>query len=464
MSTNNVDAVWLNPRGPGAYGASLAASAPTIRQQWTFALVCATILAAFAVAMVLRNAAAPQLGLTPLLVGGQLMTAYLLCVQMIQLRRLNVGILALAFLFTMACYNIAPALFAPFLLTPEQWIAFHAHVRFIAHAGFGSAVVLFVLLRSRLRMARGGRRRLLTVAFVLPFLATALSLLFLAAISGVTIAQLSNPFVAVIPPLITALGLAGYVFRTRLRSIAQMWVSVAVLGGLLDALALYLSALHSFGEMSSQIFGLAACVAVPLAYIVEFNWMYERLLTITGILHHEAFFDDLTQVGNRRFFDRFGTAEWRRGIREQTPMALLMVDVDHFKLFNDCFGHVAGDQCLKDVASCMARVLQRPGDAICRYGGEEFAVILPGTDLGGALGVAERLLRAVAALKIRHPLGIDEMLSVSIGVASMRPQRDSAFEELVSAADGALYVSKGAGRNRVTVAPLAATAAPRPAS
>ena len=159
--------------------------------------------------------------------------------------------------------------------------------------------------------------------------------------------------------------------------------------------------------------------------------------------------DGLTGVANRRSFDEVLVAEWLRGTRDVKPLSLVLLDVDHFKRYNDAFGHQGGDACLKTIASALTVSCHRSADLVARYGGEEFAAILPGTTVSGALTVAERIRADIAALKLPHP-GNDNVgcVSISLGVATVVPDRTLEMGELVEAADRALYAAKRAGRNR----------------
>jgi diguanylate cyclase (GGDEF)-like protein len=157
--------------------------------------------------------------------------------------------------------------------------------------------------------------------------------------------------------------------------------------------------------------------------------------------------DALTGLRNRRKFDTAMDEEWRRAIRHSRPMALLLIDADHFKIFNDSFGHQSGDQALIAIASSIAGSAQRAGDCAARYGGEEFAVLLPGASQKDALEVAEAIRRSVEQIPANPA-----MLTVSIGVASMRPLVTMEWTDLVEVADKALYAAKAAGRNRCAVA------------
>jgi diguanylate cyclase (GGDEF)-like protein len=171
-------------------------------------------------------------------------------------------------------------------------------------------------------------------------------------------------------------------------------------------------------------------------------------------LEQLALIDPLSGVANRRNFDETLARSWKEAIRHRRPLGLLMIDVDHFKLFNDRYGHVQGDACLRRVGKLLMNFACRPGDLPARYGGEEFAVLLPGASLAGARIVAERLRHAVEDLCIAHadsPLG---QVSVSIGLASMVPNLgDKSLgdkgQSLIEAADEGLYAAKRGGRNAV---------------
>jgi diguanylate cyclase (GGDEF)-like protein len=158
--------------------------------------------------------------------------------------------------------------------------------------------------------------------------------------------------------------------------------------------------------------------------------------------------DGLTGIANRRSFDEKLGNEWKRERRDLRTLSLLMIDVDHFKRFNDTYGHQAGDHCLQQIAKVLEEVVLRPGDLVARYGGEEFAVILSATDAMGASIVANRILERVAELAIPHSGGEGGHVSLSIGIATSLPQPDMTRESLISSADGALYKAKHTGRNR----------------
>lgn len=159
--------------------------------------------------------------------------------------------------------------------------------------------------------------------------------------------------------------------------------------------------------------------------------------------------DGLTGVANRRFFDETMALEWRRARRHSNSIAMLMCDIDFFKLFNDTYGHQAGDDCLRKVATAISVNTERPSDMVARYGGEEFVVVLPETTIGGALMVAEKIRQAIRELNIAHDSSPSGRVTMSIGIASAAPGFDNPPDDLIHAADKALYRAKREGRDRV---------------
>jgi diguanylate cyclase (GGDEF)-like protein len=154
--------------------------------------------------------------------------------------------------------------------------------------------------------------------------------------------------------------------------------------------------------------------------------------------------DGLTEITNRRRFDEFYNWEWKRAVRESLPLSLIFFDVDYFKPFNDTYGHLTGDECLKRVATTAKETLNRPRDMVARYGGDEFVAVLSGTPSDGAAAVAETLRARIEAFGVG--------ITVSVGVATVVPGHSSSLASLISAADEALLQAKEDGRNRVRVA------------
>ncbi|MCC6072736.1 diguanylate cyclase [Massilia sp. GCM10020059] len=181
----------------------------------------------------------------------------------------------------------------------------------------------------------------------------------------------------------------------------------------------------------------------------------QRLADANIELQKLAALDGLTGIGNRRRFDEVLPVEWQRGQRERKPLSLLMCDIDCFKHHNDTFGHQAGDMCLKKAAAILTEHLKRPADLAVRYGGEEFAIVLPDTDSAGAMLIAEACRSHLEALAIDNTgAAVGDVVTMSIGVATVVPGPESSVEELMARADKALYAAKSDGRNRVCLAPV----------
>jgi diguanylate cyclase (GGDEF)-like protein len=164
--------------------------------------------------------------------------------------------------------------------------------------------------------------------------------------------------------------------------------------------------------------------------------------------------DGLTGVANRRSFDERLNVEWAHAMRSKRPISVIILDIDHFKQYNDTFGHQGGDAALKTVARTMAKCVQRRSDLFARYGGEEFAAILPGTTIEAAARIAESMRAAVAALGMEHPENEGGIVTVSAGAATQYADRDATLAGLLEAADAFLYRAKAAGRNRVETTTL----------
>ncbi|HET8706978.1 MAG TPA: diguanylate cyclase, partial [Pseudomonadales bacterium] len=185
----------------------------------------------------------------------------------------------------------------------------------------------------------------------------------------------------------------------------------------------------------------------------ELSKANEKLCQANVELERLSYLDGLTGVVNRRGFEKTFLTEWRRSQRENTPLAVVMIDIDEFKKYNDGYGHLQGDDCLKKVAETLNNTVRRPGDIVARYGGEEFVILLPNTDLEGAVYVVSHLVENVRALKIAHLYAANNhKVTISAGISSTelmsKPYSD---EDLLESADKALYIAKESGRNRFVV-------------
>jgi len=161
--------------------------------------------------------------------------------------------------------------------------------------------------------------------------------------------------------------------------------------------------------------------------------------------------DGLTGIPNRRCFDETIQLEWDRRSRHSRCLSLLILDIDHFKAYNDAYGHPTGDRCLQEIAAALEGLLLRPHDTVARYGGEEFAMILPGSDAAGAVVVAKRILERIAELAIPHCDEEGGLVTISIGISTSQTRSDVSLEGLIASADEALYKAKEGGRNRFEV-------------
>ncbi len=175
----------------------------------------------------------------------------------------------------------------------------------------------------------------------------------------------------------------------------------------------------------------------------------EQLNEANAKLQRLSATDGLTGIANRRMYDELAIREWRRCERMKKPLALVMIDVDHFKLFNDKYGHQVGDECLKAIAAQVGKAAPRATDLAARYGGEEFILVLGETDTDGAKWIANRLRQQVSDLKIPHYATSSRHVTISCGVAAVIPEGKYSLDVLLKSADHALYQAKETGRDRV---------------
>ena len=168
------------------------------------------------------------------------------------------------------------------------------------------------------------------------------------------------------------------------------------------------------------------------------------------LLEKYAFIDALTEIPNRRQFDKVKDQEWNRALRLGQSLSLIIIDIDHFKLYNDTYGHGRGDDCLRKVASTMENVLRRASDFVARYGGEEFAVILPDSDSSKALDIAKQIQDEIDVLAIPHDSSpVAPQVTLSMGVSTLVPEKGKNMQELIDSADAKLYKAKFSGRNKI---------------
>ncbi len=191
-------------------------------------------------------------------------------------------------------------------------------------------------------------------------------------------------------------------------------------------------------------------LANQVAIAIEQSQLYRQLAIANQKLQELATTDGLTGIANRRQFDRVLMLEWRRLAREELPLSLIMFDIDFFKPYNDFYGHLGGDDCLRQVARAIASSTNRAGDLPARYGGEEFAVILPNTSAEGANIVARKICDRIASLKLPHARSsIGSYVTLSCGIATAVPSGEESPDTLIRSADSALYQAKNEGKNRI---------------
>ncbi len=198
---------------------------------------------------------------------------------------------------------------------------------------------------------------------------------------------------------------------------------------------------------------LLQSLATQVGIAIQQANLHRELTLANQRLRRMAYLDGLTQVANRRRLEQYLDQEWRRMARENSYFSVIIADIDHFKGFNDRYGHQAGDNCLRLVARTLSRAAKRPGDLVARYGGEEFVIVLPHTDLKGAETVAEDIRLLVRSRHIPHEGStVADVVTMSLGVASAQPDSEIGYAALIKRADEALYQAKNAGRDQVRLA------------
>jgi diguanylate cyclase (GGDEF)-like protein len=266
--------------------------------------------------------------------------------------------------------------------------------------------------------------------------------------------------VLLVPVCGVSLAALASVVNLRATSAERLWLVVGMVASCLEVwLNLQGSARYTIGWYLAKVGSLGASLAVLLSLLHEITLLYGEAAARNALLQRLVRVDGLTGLLNRRGFDELLEREFRVAQRQQQPLALILADIDFFKAFNDHYGHQGGDDCLRRVSEAVMAALWRPGDQAARYGGEEIAVVLPDTDLDGALVIAERVRSVIADLSLPHvgsPIGF---VTISAGVCAVLPWHLGQIQaagktasELVEAADRALYVSKRQGRNQVNAA------------
>lgn len=252
--------------------------------------------------------------------------------------------------------------------------------------------------------------------------------------------------------LVCAAALVWLVAATRLRTLLDLWLGVAMLAGLGDiTVTLVSNSRYSMGWYVARLASVLASSTVLGVLIWEISHLYRELHAANARLSEFAARDGLTGLYNRRYFDERYPEALAHANAVDHPLSVMMVDIDHFKRFNDTLGHLQGDDTLTAVASVLQASLRRGGDFIARYGGEEFVVVLPDCEAQTAARLAEKLRAAVAQRAVAAPFTPAGHVTVSVGIATTRGEGLASPDALLAQADAALYRAKDAGRNCVAV-------------
>jgi diguanylate cyclase (GGDEF)-like protein len=353
--------------------------------------------------------------------------------------------IALVFLPLMATF---PSGFVPFQImggkTSSVWLwAFW-------HAGFGIGILRYALSDDRKPCSvRISAAEVILLVIALALVAT-VGLPYLPSMLADG-HRLFTGFGAFVPPAILLLLLVSLIVVATCaeRSQERLWIMVGLVAACFDVWLTYRGATrYALGWYVSKCGSLVTSLSMLTAIMYDVTALRHRSLLANARLMQIAHVDGLTGLSNRRRFDEAIDNEWRRAQRNQHEVSLLMVDVDHFKTFNDRYGHIQGDDCLQKVGEILRNAARRPGDCVARYGGEEFALLLPSTGLHGTREVAKQIHARFEALCLPHEGSPFGQVSVSIGHSTMRPAAGCDHVELLTMADQNLYVAKTSGRNQ----------------
>jgi diguanylate cyclase (GGDEF)-like protein len=272
-------------------------------------------------------------------------------------------------------------------------------------------------------------------------------------VNGMSYVALQHSWTSALVLVLTGAALAACVRVTRLRDLLSLWLAVALLAALGNAvLTLAGPERYSAGWYGGRTLNLLSASFVFCVLIFEYSMLYERLLVVNARLSDLAFYDALTGAFNRGYFNEQFSREVRRATRERNALSILMIDVDHFKSYNDVHGHQNGDLCLRNIVGAVRDCIFRPGDFVARYGGEEFIVVLPQTSGDNANLLAIKIREKIAARDLRRIDTPERPVTVSLGIATFDPAAEILGpDELIRRADHALYQAKKHGRDQVQI-------------
>ncbi|WP_321808575.1 sensor domain-containing diguanylate cyclase [Burkholderia sp. BCC1993] len=443
----------------------------TRRQLWFGALTALVIVLALGIAVPHANVTLPAVepfmpmcALTVFTTAS--IAAFFLGAQFTVTRQPVLGALGGAYAFTALAVALQlltfPGVFAPHgLLGARPQSA--AWMWVFWHAGFPCFVMAALLARECLTHAPVGAAQTRIWTFALVGGPAVAAALLCALALNVALPPAFHPpgdeaalpvnGIALVVWLLNALALVAVLASGRLRTTLDLWLAIAVLACLTDTtLNLLTTSRFTVGWYLARVFSMFTPGVLVCVLAWEVTKLYQQLFEAHATLVRSSARDGLTGAFNRSHFnDHFHTL-FLQARRQGEPLSLLMVDVDHFKAYNDAFGHVKGDACLIAVANALAGAVRRPSDIVARYGGEEFAIVLPNTGARGARVVAEEAREAVLRIDLAMPGSPAGRVSVSVGCATVSADDLSTPDALIEAADAALYRAKDAGRNRVVAA------------
>jgi diguanylate cyclase (GGDEF)-like protein len=397
-----------------------------------------------------------------------LITAILLFGQFAFLRSRAILVLASGYLFT-STITFAHALSFPGLFAPQGLLGSGPQTTVwlyvFWHVGFALFVIAFALLKddsTQSYAANRGARTEIAWSVCLVLAGTVLLTLLATAGQGLLPPVMDGnkygpgSYLVALGAWPVALVALGIMLQRGPRSVLDLWMMVVIS---VQVLEVALSATLNGGRFDlgfylGRIYGLMSVSVVLLVLLIEHGRLYGQLVAKQRELRRLSVADPLTAIANRRSFDEALEREWREALTGRTTLALLLIDVDYFKPFNDGYGHLTGDRCLRLVAEVLSGGARRAGETIARYGGDEFAILLPRTDPERASALARHLCKRVGEMSLPHAhSNVAPYVTIRIGVASISMahqtnQLAAGPTVLIEAADRALYAAKAAGRNR----------------